>query len=264
MAHNLRSGVRNASSHSPEARVATFPLDDCIETHISQVYLSDRFAFKRKKPVQFDYLDFRTPQQRKAACEAEVHLNRRLAPHVYLGVCPCWVDGNQLHVADATDARLFPADIAQRSDLDWCVKMRKLPQEKSLQYLISSGLITSDQMRRLANVLVEFYTSLPPETLKTEDYVARFAQHVQSNIRELDQYTINHALDQYLWSRVRSAQQRFLQLESHRLESRVIDGRIVNGHGDLRPEHIYFMPHPVVIDCIEFNSEYRTIDVRMN
>jgi uncharacterized protein len=61
--------------------------------------------------------------------------------------------------------------------------------------------------------------------------------------------------------RIHTAQLLFLHLQAEILESRVCDGRIVEGHGDLRPEHVYLTPTPVVIDCIEFNSEFRQLDV---
>ena len=59
---------------------------EVIETHISYVFLTDRHAFKLKKPVQFEFVDFSTPRARRLACEQEVALNRRLAPEVYLGI----------------------------------------------------------------------------------------------------------------------------------------------------------------------------------
>jgi aminoglycoside phosphotransferase family enzyme len=61
---------------------------ELIETHISWIFLTDEFAYKLKKPVRFDFLDFSTAELRREACENEVKLNRRLAPGVYLGVVP--------------------------------------------------------------------------------------------------------------------------------------------------------------------------------
>src|SRR5262245_40912364 len=65
-----------------------------VETHISCVFLTDRFAYKLKKPVQFDFLDFSTSQLRRHACEEEIRLNRRLAPDVYLGLVAARRDAN--------------------------------------------------------------------------------------------------------------------------------------------------------------------------
>ena len=57
-----------------------------IETHISCVFLTDHFAYKLKKPVRFEFVDFSTLALRRQACQEEIRLNRRLAPEVYLGV----------------------------------------------------------------------------------------------------------------------------------------------------------------------------------
>src|SRR5271166_1811332 len=62
--------------------------DEVHQTHISVVFLTGRFAYKLKKPLRLDFLDFSTPERRRHFCEEEVRLNRRLAPHVYLGVVP--------------------------------------------------------------------------------------------------------------------------------------------------------------------------------
>ncbi|MEA5098590.1 MAG: hypothetical protein VB032_08665, partial [Burkholderiaceae bacterium] len=65
---------------------------DAIETHMSWVFLTDRFAYKLKKPVAYDYLDFSTLEARRFYCEEEFRLNRRLAASVYLGVLPLTAD----------------------------------------------------------------------------------------------------------------------------------------------------------------------------
>jgi hypothetical protein len=70
-----------------------------------------------------------------------------------------------------------------------------------------------------------------------------------------------HGLDATVVRRVHEAQWRVLRLAPELLDNRVLDGRIVEGHGDLRPEHIYLVPYPTIIDCVEFNAEFRQIDV---
>lgn len=56
------------------------------ETHTGMVFLVGDRAYKIKKPVLTDFLDFSTVERRESACADEVALNRRLAPDSYLGV----------------------------------------------------------------------------------------------------------------------------------------------------------------------------------
>ena len=217
------------------------------ETHISWVFLTDRFAYKLKKPVRFEFLDFSSPEARRLACEEELRLNARLARGVYLRVLPitATADGKL-----SLDGRGMP--------IDWVVKMRRLPEESLLDALIARGAVTTAQIDELATFLAKFYYGLSPLTTEARAYRQTLEAHVRANRGEL--LSAEHALDASLTKRVHAAQLRFLFAESEQLESRVCDGRIVEGHGDLRPEHICLETPPAVFDCIEFNAEYRRLD----
>lgn len=220
----------------------------CVETHISWVFLTDRHAYKLKKPVRFDFLDFSTAAKRRQACEEEVRLNRRLARNVYLGVVPIARQRpGGLHLGGEGDA------------VDWLVKMRRLPADRSLDQLILSGAAHLPDVRQIAETLIRFYQQASPVTIRADEYLASLENHVRSNRSELENQV--HGLPRELVLRCYAAQLGYLQLHRAELEDRVCDGRIVEGHGDLRPEHVYLAPEPVVIDCIEFNREFRLVDV---
>lgn len=219
-----------------------------IETHISWVFLTDRFAYKLKKPVHFDFLDFSTLELRHQACKHEVELNRRLAPGVYLGVVP---------VVRTASGEL--AVDGQGTPVDWLVKMKRLPADSALDVLIRKGTLSASAIMRLAETLTTFYENVRPEVLKVENYRSNIEQHVMANRAELAASA--HHLDTSKVRRIHAAQLRVLRLLPDLLDDRVRNARIVDGHGDLRPEHIYFTPSPIVIDCVEFNREFRTLDV---
>ena len=221
---------------------------ELIETHISWVFLTDRFAYKLKKPVRFDFLDFSTAELRRRACEDEVKLNDRLAPGVYMGVVPI-----------VKTARNRLAIGREGTPVDWLVKMRRLPADTALDMLIRDEKITPAAIGQLAGALANFYESLPPVTVTVEGYRRAIHQHTLANRQELSAGM--HHLDLPLIRRVHAAQLRVLKLAPDLLDDRVRNGRIVEGHGDLRPEHIYFNPSPAIIDCIEFSEEFRTLDV---
>lgn len=224
----------------------------CVETHISWVFLTDRFAYKLKKPVRFDFLDFSTSQLRREACQNEVQLNRRLAPSVYLGVEPI-----------ALDRRGRPVLRGSGKALDWIVKMRRLPEERALDRLLAEGRATDYELDTLGAALAAFYEKLPPLSIRADAYRRQFEAHVEGNHREslrAGELLGNGPVAAQV-RRVHAAQLRLLHLAPEVLDDRVCDGRIVEGHGDLRPEHIYLDPQPTIIDCIEFNPEFRQIDV---
>ena len=219
-----------------------------VETHISWVFLTDRHAYKLKKPVLYDFLDFSTGELRHRACEEEVRLNRRLAPNTYIGVVPI------------TSGRLGRLKLGGTGTaIDWVVKMRKLPAEHTLDSLIRNGHLGNRETTQLAEVLAEFYLRQPPLNVNVDDYRRQIENHVQANRREL--LSGEHHLPISLIERLHERQIRLLRLAPYLLDNRVRDGRIVEGHGDLRPEHIYFNSHPTIIDCIEFNAELRSLDV---
>lgn len=218
------------------------------ETHISWVFLTDRFAYKVKKPVSLGFLDFSTPQRRHQACLDEVRLNRRLCGDVYLGVVP---------ITRSTSGRLRVGGMGV--PVDWAVKMYRLPDDRSLASLIEHGTIEEGELQRLVNRLACFYSSLPPLAARAEQYRADLERHVRENEAELSQS--EHELSRLQVTRVHASQRRFIRLATDLIDTRVCDGRIVEGHGDLRPEHIYLTGEPVIIDCVEFSRELRSIDV---
>jgi len=218
-----------------------------VETHISWVFLTPRRAYKLKKPVQFDFLDFSTPEARRRACQDEVRLNRRLAKGVYLGVVPVTQSRGRFQFSGKGTA------------VDWVVKMHRLPAERMLDHLIRQKRDTTGDIDRLSRVLTKFYRRASPVSISAAEYRAEIDAHIRANRQEL--LTAAHRFPPELVKRVHTAQLRFVAAEPRILEDRVRQRRIIEGHGDLRPEHVCLLDVPVVYDCVEFNSELRTVDV---
>lgn len=219
-----------------------------VETHISHVFLAGSYVYKLKKPVKYDFLDFSTLAAREHACREELRLNRRLAPDTYLDVVPVMrgVNGDlRFHGAGET--------------VDWLVEMRRLPTELTLDALHRRNKLRPGHIDRLAATLVRFYQSLPPLRLTPEEYRQRCLSHVRGNLGEL--LAAGHHLPRGMVERVHGFQLQLLRLRPDILDERVRAGRVIDGHGDLRPEHICLSEPLAIFDCIEFNPEFRTIDV---
>lgn len=217
------------------------------ETHMSWVFLTERHAYKLKKPVRYDFLDFSTLEKRRADCEAEVRLNRRFAPDVYLGIVAL--------TADAHGTLRLDGD---GEAIEWLVKMRRLPAEHMLDQRIRAGRLDNAEIRRVALRLADFYRQCKPVKSDAGAYRARFAAAIELNRRELARPEFN--LPATTIAAAHAAQIDFLANDATLLDARVAAGRIVEGHGDLRPEHVCLEPAPVIIDCLEFNREFRIID----
>jgi aminoglycoside phosphotransferase family enzyme len=224
---------------------------DVKETHMSWVFIAGDRVYKLKKPVRYPFLDFRTLAAREANCREEVRLNRRLAPRVYVGVVPLTKEHDGLLA------------LAGRGEVvDWLVEMRRLPEELMLDRVILEHSIERDRGDRridaVADLLITFYRACPPADLSPPSYVQQFAreQAITEAVLSDPRFSLDRAQVGYALDRVR----RGLKEDAAILEDRVKHGRIVEGHGDLRPEHICLSDPPVIIDCLEFNRQLRILD----
>jgi aminoglycoside phosphotransferase family enzyme len=220
---------------------------EVVETHMSWVFLTELFAHKLKKPVCYEFLDFRSLEARRWNCEEEVRLNRRLAPRVYIGAVPLVVDtGRELQVDGKGEV------------VDWLVRMRRLPSERMLDRAILQGTVRDGELRVVARLLAEFYKNAVRAAILPQEFRRRLSDAVAENGRALSAPEFGLPADA-----VTGVCQKLSETvadNSSLFDSRVQHRHVVEGHGDLRPEHVYLGPDPVVIDCLEFNRDFRILD----
>lgn len=221
------------------------------ETHISKVFLTGELVYKIKKAVNLGFLDFSTVSKRQRCCEKEVSLNRRLAEGVYLGVTPITHSGGRF--------RLSGSGLA----IEYAVRMRQLPDHRSLAARIQQGQVTVAQIEALAHRLTDFFER---QGSTTPEMAAACRSHMRSACEENFRQTRSHTgdvLNSDQYRSVRSATRFFLDHQNALFEARRDSGKIYDGHGDLRTGHIYFDDSGTcqIIDCIEFNSRLRHIDI---
>ena len=121
---------------------------ELLETHISWVILAGAYAYKIKKPVDFGFLDFSTLEKRHHFCQEELRLNRRLAPDIYLDV---------IQIRGTTDSPHFGGD---GEVIDYAVKMRQFPQSAQLDRLLQNGLLRSEYLDAIAEVVARFHLDI--------------------------------------------------------------------------------------------------------
>lgn len=221
-----------------------------IETHMSWVFIAGDHVLKLKKPVRYPYLDFSTLAAREFCCREELRLNSRLAPGVYLGLFMLHWNGRGLALLPAA------ARPAEGSVLDWLVLMRRLPRERMLDALIAEHAVRPEQIDALADRLIVFYRGLRPVKLSGAEYVARLEREQAANAGVLLRPEFELTQAQVALSRLDAGLRRLAAL----LRERADAGHIVEGHGDLRPEHVCLLDPPVAIDALEFNLAFRQID----
>jgi aminoglycoside phosphotransferase family enzyme/predicted kinase len=237
-----------------EAFPVPVPRVDVRQTHISAVFLGGDCAYKIRKPVRLPFLDFSTLEQRRHDCEEEVRLNRRLAASIYLGVVPITQDARGLHFEGVG------------TPVEWGVKMRRLPDDATLQHHVLAGTVTREQVIELGERLARFHKG----ALRNAQ-IAAFGQFeaVALNLRqnlELARHQVGQAVSERVWASLVARQEALLAERRSLIESRADRGLPCETHGDLHLDHVYFFPQSpppadvAMIDCIEFNERFRYTD----
>lgn len=216
------------------------------ETHMSIVFMVGDRVYKLKKPVRFPYLDFSTLDRRAAACRAELLLNRRLAPDVYLGVAPLAMSPRGLAIGGEGPA------------VEWLVAMRRLDENDALEAAILGGRVEPAQADRVAVMLAAFYGHARRLHVRAEVHLAKWAKALAANARVLRDPRLG--LPQGIIRRIERTQQDFLARRAPLLVERLYERRIVDAHGDLRPEHIWLRNPVTITDCLEFDARLRALD----
>jgi aminoglycoside phosphotransferase family enzyme len=232
--------LRNPGSYPGRVRAVS-----AIETHFAWVFLAARHAYKLKKPLRHGAMDYRALAAREQGCREELRLNRRLAPGVYLSVVPLVRRNGEL------------ALVGQDGEIvDWLVRMRRLPAARMLDRILARRTLTSGELDRVVRVLARFFAAAEPEPMVGVRYVARLALEILDNRRALRR--AGRRAIQKRAEDVARVQRLCLRRGRGLIASR--SAHLVEGHGDLRAEHVCLAAPVSVIDCLEFSRELRRLD----
>ncbi|MGW2705379.1 bifunctional aminoglycoside phosphotransferase/ATP-binding protein [Streptomyces sp. NPDC001340] len=212
-----------------------------FETHTAIVFFACDRAYKVKKPVDLEFLDYTTVAARRAACEREVALNRRFAPDVYLG----------LGEFSSPDAKA-PEPL---------VVMRRMPADRRLSRLVREGAAVDDVLRAVARHLAAWHADAPRggevnEQGTRDALSARWeAGFAQVSALAAEGFVPDQVTE------VERLVRRYLAGRKRLFDSRIEQGRVVDGHGDLLAEDIFCLDDgPRVLDCLEFDDRLRYVD----
>jgi aminoglycoside phosphotransferase family enzyme len=220
-----------------------------IQTYISWVFITDRFAYKVKKPVDFGFLNFTTLRRRHHYLHEELILNRRLCPDLYLEVLPIAVRGGGMHIG------------GQGHPVEYVLKMVRLPQERMMDEVADRGELRPEHLDRIIDRLVPFYqqAATGPRINKFGE-PAIIAYNHEENFSQTETM-VGDLLSRELFERLRTFARSFLGQHRELFLQRLREGRIRDCHGDLHMTNICLTDGVDIFDCIEFNHRFRYGDV---
>jgi aminoglycoside phosphotransferase family enzyme/predicted kinase len=217
-----------------------------LETHGALVFLAGDEAWKIKRAVRFPYMDLSTLERRRAFCEREVEINRRLAPDIYLGCVP---------IVRGSDGRLQLG--GEGAVVEWAVRMRRFEQTALLSRMAEGGPLPPDLVRDLAEAVYQSHCRAPPaEGTEGAARIGRIVASVSATLADLAE-TFDSRVLQAFGERIGGQMRRAAAV----LDARAAAGCVRRCHGDLHLNNIVLWHgRPVLFDALEFDEELATID----
>ncbi|HTR31543.1 MAG TPA: hypothetical protein VMH27_19860 [Puia sp.] len=217
---------------------------ELVETHISWILVCDRFVYKIKKPIRYSFLDFSTLEKRRYFCEREIELNRRLTHDIYLDVQPVVEIRGRLSIGDR-----------EGKIIDYAVRMRKMDRSRQMDVLLANNKVTCSDILHLAGKIAGFH-KVTRVISKKDVLEIRAEFNDLKNEREYLSAENAARIDKAV-----AVSNTFIEWHTSLFAERLEKGFYKDCHGDLHSGNVFLLPDPQPFDCIEFNDEYRQIDV---
>jgi uncharacterized protein len=216
-----------------------------IDTHAAAVFLAGRFAYKVKRAVRYPYLDFSTLDRRRAACEAEIRLNRENAPDIYLDTIAITRRGDALHLGDGGEI------------VEWAVRMRRFDPGDTLDHVADRGALDDGVLAVLVEAVVAAHDRAPAGD--GEVATRRLAGVIEDNVSELAGEAVFPSGRVVALGRAWEASYADV---ADLLRARGRAGHVRRCHGDLHLRNIVMVDgRPRLFDALEFDDDLATTDV---
>lgn len=242
--------TRILASQLQNSKLYPFPIQEfkLIETHVSLVILTGTYAYKIKKPVDFEFLNFTTLEQRHHFCQKELELNQRLAPHLYLSVVPIYGTPENPSFEKAGDP------------IEYAIQMREFSQSCLLDVMLQNQQLDSSHIEALAKTLADFHKKTP---VTHDDYYGSYPQIHEPVLQNFEQITAlleNSEAQADIEFQKNWANQQYHFFKNDFL-ARKQQGFIRECHGDCHLGNMIWLDQkPIIFDCIEFNESFRVTD----
>ncbi len=227
------------------------PASSVIETHISWVLLSGQYAYKVKKALHLDFLDYSDLGMRRFYCREEIRLNRRTAPDIYLDV---------VQIGGKGDDPVLNGNPA----LEFAVKMHRFDIDNQLDRLLERGKLGQQHIDSLSDAIADFHLNLRKWPRQKEPSLVGLPEltlgRLVENLREL-KCLLNRRDDLELWQELKHSQLSEWTILRDRLENREADGFVCECHGDMHMGNLVLVNGQVIpFDGIEFDPQFRWTD----
>lgn len=221
---------------------------ELIETHISWVILCDSLVYKIKKPIQYSFLDFSTITRRLFYCQEEIRLNWRLTFNVYLSIASIRKHNDKI-VLGGSEGEI----------IDYAVCMRRLDGKRQMNRLILRNHVYNHDIHSIALQLARFHKRTKVIKQKEFDGLQKKFNDLVSEknyVSKMIGADLSDLIDKSM-----AIADNFLLENRALMQDRLEQGFYRDGHGDLHTRNIFLLEQPVIFDCIEFNADYREIDI---
>ena len=221
-----------------------------VQTHISYVFLTGDYAYKAKKPMNFGFLDYSTLEKRQHFCSEELRMNQRGAPGLYLEVLPITQAGAEFELGGSGEA------------VEYVVKMRQFPETSLLSSLFEKGQLTEELLVELAKAIATFHKTCPSsDYIRSFGEVAQVRQAFDENYQQTEGY-IGGPQTQQQFDETKAYTDQFFSDRADLFTNRIQNNWIRECHGDLHLGNICQWQNQLMLfDCIEFNEQFRFVDV---
>ena len=223
---------------------------ELVETHISWILLTGKYAYKIKKPLALGFLDFSSLQKRAFYCQEELRLNSRLAPDIYLSVVPI------------TGTLKSPQLNGTGETIDYAVKMKQFPANAELSHLVENNQLYNEHIDSLAEIIAIFHQKIDKTSSQS---LLGTAELTHQTTLDTFNTLLENLTDKKVIQRVKLIQswcdQTFSQMQSI-FQQRHDEGYIRECHGDLHLRNIALIKEKILLfDGVEFSESLRWIDV---
>ncbi|MEG4203822.1 AAA family ATPase [Microcoleus sp. Pol7_A1] len=228
-----------------------------IQTHASFILLTGYYTYKIKKPVNFGFFDYSTLDKRQHFCTQELRMNRRTAPEIYLEVLPVIQSGDSFQLGSN-----LPAINSAKIAVEYVLKMREFPQDSLLLSLLENGMLTEQIMADLGREVAKFHS-----TTISNSYIRTFGEVNQIRIAIDNNYLISQKYiggpqTQVQFQETKDYTDEFFEKNQELFNRRIANNKIRECHGDLHLRNIALWQDKILLfDCIEFNEDFRFVDV---
>jgi len=214
-----------------------------VETHISWVFLTGRYAYKVKKPVKLPFVDFSTLRLRKRFCDEELRVNRRFAPELYRRVVP--IGGT-----------LAAPHIGRTPAFEYAVEMIEFPSDARLDRQLAANRVPRAAFGELGARLAELHANLPRVRGVAIDEIGAAA------LRNFEELEAIAASDRGALAALRTWTERQVRSLGPLFARRATAGTHRECHGDLHLQNLVWRDDKIVaFDALEFDRKLRDIDV---